>query len=58
MSVNIEFKSGYTIEKIVLFDVTGRELKPNFDVNNSNKIVVDISNYSPGVYLLSVQTTS
>ncbi|TDW97400.1 putative Ig domain-containing protein [Dinghuibacter silviterrae] len=54
-TLHIRFSSDYLITKYIMFSINGAVVRGETDVtNNSNDIPVDISNLSPGYYLVRV----
>lgn len=56
--INIVSNENILKEKMSFFDISGRQVQPNYINGNDNEIVFDISNLPNGIYLLSIEGES
>ena len=55
--ITISFPSSLSIVKTEVMNITGEVVK-RIDTNNSSSVIVDLSSFSKGVYLLKINTDS
>ena len=47
-----------TINSVSIFSGTGRRLRRKENLNNNHRLDIDISNYSPGLYFIQMESTT
>lgn len=56
-SDTLKLKSDLSIKQIAIFDLQGKQLK-SLTTNINNKTIIPITDLTPGMYLIKVQTNN